>query len=148
MARIVYLVLGMVSLLLGAIGVVLPLLPTVPFMLLAAFFFARSSPRLEQWLVQHPTFGVHIQAWRTRRAISRKGKRAALVAFGLSADLDLYAGRCLSGAAAILFAGIGCRIQFAWANRERRRAEARRRPPASRTHIVPNEEVDAPRGSG
>jgi uncharacterized membrane protein YbaN (DUF454 family) len=89
MARIIYLLLGMVSLLLGAIGVVLPLLPTVPFMLLAAFFFARSSPRLEQWLVQHPTFGVHIQAWRTRRAISRKGKRAALVAFGLSAALGL-----------------------------------------------------------
>ena len=89
MVRIVYLSLGMLSLLLGTIGVVLPLLPTVPFMLLAAFFFARSSPRLEQWLVEHPSFGHHIHAWRTRRAISRKGKAAALVCFAASAVLGL-----------------------------------------------------------
>jgi uncharacterized membrane protein YbaN (DUF454 family) len=87
--RIVYLASGVISLLLGAIGIVVPLLPTVPFMLLAAFFFARSSPRLEQWLVHHPRFGVHIQTWRTRRAISRKGKRAAIIAFGFSAVLGL-----------------------------------------------------------
>lgn len=85
MVRIVYRMLGMISLLLGAIGVVVPLLPTVPFMLLAAFFFARSNPRLEQWLLRHPGFGHHIQAWRTRRAISRKGKTAALAAFAASA---------------------------------------------------------------
>jgi uncharacterized membrane protein YbaN (DUF454 family) len=89
MVRIVYLALGMMSLLLGAVGVVVPLLPTVPFMLLAAFFFARSSPRLERWLVQHPSFGHHIQAWRTRRAISRKGKTAALACFGASAILGI-----------------------------------------------------------
>jgi uncharacterized membrane protein YbaN (DUF454 family) len=87
MVRILYLLLGLISLLLGAVGVVVPLLPTVPFMLLAAFFFARSSPRLEGWLVQHPRFGSHIQAWRTRRAISRKGKVAALLAFAASAVL-------------------------------------------------------------
>jgi uncharacterized membrane protein YbaN (DUF454 family) len=89
MVRIVYLALGMISLLIGAVGVVVPLLPTVPFMLLAAFFFARSYPRLERWLVQHPSFGRHIQAWRTRRAISRKGKAAALACFGLSAILGM-----------------------------------------------------------
>lgn len=89
MVRIVYLLLGMASLLLGAIGVVVPLLPTVPFMLLAAFFFARSSPRMEQWLVRHPGFGHHIQAWRTRRAISRKGKTAALACFAASAILGI-----------------------------------------------------------
>lgn len=87
MVRLVYLLLGMASLLLGAVGVVVPLLPTVPFMLLAAFFFARSSPALERWLVEHPRFGPHIQAWRTRRAISRKGKAGALVCFAASAVL-------------------------------------------------------------
>jgi uncharacterized membrane protein YbaN (DUF454 family) len=79
----------MISLLIGAVGVVVPLLPTVPFMLLAAFFFARSSPRLERWLVQHPSFGHHIQAWRARRAISRKGKAAALACFAASAVLGI-----------------------------------------------------------
>jgi uncharacterized membrane protein YbaN (DUF454 family) len=89
MVRILYLILGLISLMLGAAGVVLPLVPTVPFILLAAFFFARSSPRLERWLVEHPRFGDHIEAWRTRRAISRRGKGAALACFAASAIVGL-----------------------------------------------------------
>lgn len=89
MARLLYLLLGWASLALGAVGLVLPLLPTVPFVILAAFFFARGSPRLEQWLTGHPQFGPHIEAWRKRGAISRKGKRAALICFGMSALLGL-----------------------------------------------------------
>ena len=84
-----YRLLGFLSLLLGGAGIVLPLLPTVPFVILAAFFFAKGSPRLERWLVEHPQFGPHISAWRTRGAISRKGKRAALAAFGASAAVGL-----------------------------------------------------------
>jgi uncharacterized membrane protein YbaN (DUF454 family) len=87
MRRLLYLCLGFASVALGAAGVVLPLLPTVPFMLLAAFFFARSSPRLEAWIVEHPRFGPHIKAWRTSGTISPAGKRAALFAFAFSAVL-------------------------------------------------------------
>lgn len=87
--RLVYLGLGGLALLLAAAGAVLPLLPTVPFVLLAAFFFARGHPPLEAWLLRHPTFGPHIASWRARGAISRKGKRAALAAFALSAVLGL-----------------------------------------------------------
>ncbi len=83
--RAIYLIVGLLSLLLGGIGLVLPILPTVPFIILAAFCFTRSSPRLEQWLIRHERFGPHIQAWRSRGAISRVGKRAALVAFAASA---------------------------------------------------------------
>jgi hypothetical protein len=72
---------------LGAAGVVLPLLPTVPFILLAAFCFARSDERLARRLEEHPAFGPHIAAWRTSRAVSRKGKRAAWTAFAVSAAL-------------------------------------------------------------
>lgn len=89
MRRLLYLGLGLASVALGALGVVLPLLPTVPFMLLAAFFFARSSPRLEAWIVEHPRFGPHIRAWRERGAISPAGKRAALAAFAFSALIGL-----------------------------------------------------------
>ena len=85
MLRIGFLVGGLLSLLLGGIGVFLPLLPTVPFVILAAFCFARSSPRLERWLVGHERFGPHIVAWRSKGAISRAGKQAALVAFAASA---------------------------------------------------------------
>ena len=87
--RLLYLLLGGLSLLLGAIGAVVPLLPTVPFVLLAAFFFARGHPPLEAWLLRHPSFGPHITAWRARGAISRRGKIAALAAFGLSALIGL-----------------------------------------------------------
>jgi uncharacterized protein len=89
MRRLLYLGLGFASVALGALGVVLPLLPTVPFMLLAAFFFARSSPRLEAWIVGHRRFGPHIRAWRDKGAISRAGKRAAFAAFAISALLGL-----------------------------------------------------------
>lgn len=89
LARVLYLLAGLLSLALGVIGAFLPLLPTVPLMLLAAFCFSRSSPRLEAWLVDHPRFGPHIRAWKARGAISRAGKHAALVAFGASALLGL-----------------------------------------------------------
>ena len=89
MKRQLYLAAGLVSLALGSIGIILPLLPTVPFVILAAFCFANSSPRLESWLVDHPVFGVHIINWRERRAITRRGKWAATVAFVVSCVLAL-----------------------------------------------------------
>ena len=85
MRRLLYLGLGFVSVGLGTAGIFLPLLPTVPFMLLAAYFFARSSPRLEARILDHPRFGPHVRAWRERGAISPAGKRAALFAFAFSA---------------------------------------------------------------
>ena len=87
MKRLMYLTIGFASVALGAVGVVLPLLPTVPFMLLAAFCFARSSPVLERRIVEHPRFARHIAAWREEGAISRKAKGAALAAFAVSACL-------------------------------------------------------------
>ena len=77
MSRTLYLISGFLALGLGGLGVLLPLLPTVPFIILAAYCFARSDETLERWLVEHPTFGTHIRLWRERGAISPKGKRAA-----------------------------------------------------------------------
>lgn len=58
---------------------ILPLVPTVPFMLLAAFCFARSSQKLHDWLLAHPVFGPAIVDWRRNGAISRRGKSIATV---------------------------------------------------------------------
>lgn len=80
---------GVVALLLGAIGIVLPLLPTVPFVILAAFCFARGHPAWEARLIAHPVFGPHIRAWREQGSISRRGKGMALAAFALSAAVGL-----------------------------------------------------------
>lgn len=79
------------ALLVGLVGMFLPLLPTVPFMLLAAFCFARGNPRVERWLVEHPRFGPPITAWREHGAISPAGKRAALIALAISAIVGIAA---------------------------------------------------------
>lgn len=89
MGRLIYLASGYAALGLGAVGLFLPLLPTVPFVILAAFCFARSNPDLEARLVNHPLFGPHIRRWRERGAISRRGKMAALLAFFVSAVVAL-----------------------------------------------------------
>ncbi|MDX3910457.1 MAG: YbaN family protein [Sphingobium sp.] len=89
MKRWLYLIAGFLALALGIAGAVLPLLPTVPFIILAAFCFARSSPKLERQLLEHRHFGPHIQRWRSDGAVSRKGKRAATAAFAMSALLGL-----------------------------------------------------------
>lgn len=82
--RRVWLVCGMAALATGTIGIAVPLLPTVPFYILAAFCFARSNAAWEARLLNHPRFGPHIMAWRTKGAISRKGKFAASGAFAIS----------------------------------------------------------------
>lgn len=78
---------GLISLALGIIGAFLPLLPTVPFIILAAFCFARSNPVWEEKLLSHPRYGPHIRAWREKGAISRRGKWAATAAFIFSIAL-------------------------------------------------------------
>lgn len=79
-ARALWLTLGMLSTACGIAGIVMPLVPTTPFLLLAAFSFARSSPRLHDWLVTHPRLGPPINDWRVHRAISRRAKIVAVVA--------------------------------------------------------------------
>lgn len=91
-ARAVWIFVGIVSLALGAIGIFLPLLPTTPFLILAAFAFANSSNRLHTWLVEHNVFGPFIANWRRYGAISRPAKIASVLSMiaviGLSMLLD------------------------------------------------------------
>ncbi|MBJ3785135.1 YbaN family protein [Devosia sediminis] len=76
--RPLYLILGLASTAVGIAGAFLPLVPTTPLLILATWFFARSSPRLERWLVEHPKFGPLLRAWREEGAIPRRAKIAAL----------------------------------------------------------------------
>ena len=82
MTRFLWTALGVFSLGLGAIGVILPLLPTTPLVLFAAFSFAKGSPRLRQRLVEHRIFGPIIADWERHGAISRRYKILACVAMG------------------------------------------------------------------
>lgn len=75
--RLGWLALGFLFVALGVIGALLPLMPTTIFLILAAGCFARSSPRLEAWLLDHPRVGPTLRAWRRDGAIPRRGKLLA-----------------------------------------------------------------------
>ena len=77
--RWVYLALGWIFFATGVAGIVLPVLPATPFMLLSLWGFSKSSPRLEAWLLAHRVFGAPLRAWRAHRVIPL---RAKLIAWG------------------------------------------------------------------
>lgn len=105
MIRPLWLVFGLTALALGLIGLLLPLLPTVPFLLLSAFCFARSSRRLHTWLVGHETLGPPIRDWQERGAVSRRAKvfatASVLAALALSWQLGFGATVLVVQAAAL-----------------------------------------------
>jgi len=88
-ARLTWLVVGLVALALGAIGIAVPLLPTTPLILLAAFAFARSSNRLHEWLITHDVFGTLIDNWQRHGAISRRAKIASVVSMAALLAISL-----------------------------------------------------------
>lgn len=87
-----YALVGWLSVGLALAGSVLPLLPTVPFLLLAAVCFSRASPRFHTWLVEHPRLGPPIETWRQHRAISRSAKRLAMLSIAASFGISLLIG--------------------------------------------------------
>ena len=74
LVQLLWRTLALVSLALGLAGVVLPVLPTVPFLLLAAWAAGRGWPALEAWLLNHPHFGASIRRWREHGAVPRRAK--------------------------------------------------------------------------
>jgi len=83
-------IVGGLSLLLGFLGIFLPVLPTTPFVLLASACFMRSSPRFNQWLVAHKTFGPIIENWHQHRAVTRKVKLRGAIAMVASFSFSIY----------------------------------------------------------
>lgn len=88
--RWIWLVCGAISLSTGVIGIVLPVLPTTPFVLLAAYCFARGSERYEQWLLNHPRFGPMVRDWRANRAVPLRAKQFAWVMMLLSSAFSWW----------------------------------------------------------
>ncbi|ATF09897.1 hypothetical protein BTN50_1418 [Candidatus Enterovibrio altilux] len=81
---------GWLCVILGCIGIFLPLLPTTPFLLLASACFVRGSPTIAGWLHQHPTFGPIIYNWKQYRAVDRRIKWRANIFIVLSFFISIY----------------------------------------------------------
>ncbi|MEM7440144.1 MAG: YbaN family protein [Pseudomonadota bacterium] len=111
--KILWFLAGSLALGLGLLGIPLPGLPTVPFLILAAFCFARSSDRVHAWLVNHPKLGPPIKDWQERGAISRQAKIYASMAIAASFGISLWMGLPTWGlvAQAIVLA---CVSTFIW----------------------------------
>ena len=82
--------LGLLCVLLGIIGVALPVMPTTPFLILALACFARSSSALESWLLNHPRFGTTLQHWRAHQVVPVKAKYAASIGMLIGFIFLLY----------------------------------------------------------
>lgn len=103
--------LGLAATAMGMAGVALPIVPTTPFLLVAVWAFARSSPRLESWLRDHPRLGPPVKAWEERRAIPRGAKAVAVASLPLSGLMIHAAG---AGLAVTIAAGLTLACAGGW----------------------------------
>ncbi|KAA5970107.1 DUF454 family protein [Pantoea sp. M_9] len=90
MQRFLLLSLGWLAIVLGTLGIVLPLLPTTPFVLLAAWCFARSSPRFHHWLLWRSPFGRYLRHWQRHRAMPPGAKGRAIVLIIITFAFSLW----------------------------------------------------------
>lgn len=112
-SRPLWLALGCLFVVLGFVGALLPLMPTTIFLILAAACFARCSPRLEAWLLNHRRFGPTLRVWREDGAIGPQAKLMACLGMAVgyalfwwsarpSLTVDLIVGLALAGCAAFI----------------------------------------------
>ena len=88
--RAIYVTLGTICVGLGALGVVLPLMPTTVFLLLAAFFYSRSSDRFHAWLMHNRVFGEYVRNYHEGRGMTAKHKARALIMLWATIALSLW----------------------------------------------------------
>ncbi|MEO9655102.1 YbaN family protein [Marinomonas sp.] len=87
--RIFYLLLGWFSLITGIIGIFLPLLPTTPLVLLAAWCFSKSSERFHTWLLNHKFFGPIVSDWQSNDGIPRRSRNRAIIFMWLGMAISI-----------------------------------------------------------
>lgn len=88
--RTIYLILGFFFLLLALIGILIPVLPTTPLLLLSGAMFLRSSKKLYHWLTTHPVYGRYVDAYLRYKAVNPRSKITAMVLLWLSLGVSFY----------------------------------------------------------
>lgn len=110
--KYIFFFLGSLSLLLGGIGILIPVLPTTPFLLLTAFFYLRSSKKMYNWLIYHKIFGVYIQSYLIYKAVTLKAKIGALVFLWLTLGISMFLLESLHIRIFLCLIGIGVTIHL------------------------------------
>ncbi len=101
---------GSVSLVLGLVGVVLPGLPTTPFILLAAACYAKASPRLHTWLLNHRWMGPMLRDWERDHSLTRRTKTVAVLSMAIMVGFSIWSFRSKPVVQALLLATAGVGI--------------------------------------
>lgn len=89
MKKILYILVGSIAVVLGAVGAVVPMLPTVPFLMLAAFCFARSSDRLNRWLKETKLYRENLKDLAERRGMTKRAKIRVMVTVTILMSIGL-----------------------------------------------------------
>lgn len=110
--RYLILCLGTLSLVLGVVGIFIPVLPTTPFLLLSAYLYAKSSKRLYHWLLGHKILGNYIYQYVTYRAVSRQVKIFSLITLWLSLFISFILVPLLSIRILLVIIGLGVSIHI------------------------------------
>lgn len=101
--KLLWLMIGIVSMVLGAIGVVLPVLPTTPFLLLAYFSFAKGSDRFHMWFIETKLYKKHLESFVTSRSMTLKTKLCILLPASAMLILAMLAMSNIYGRVFIVF---------------------------------------------
>lgn len=113
MQRTILIIIGWLAVVLGTLGVVLPLLPTTPFILLAAWCFARSSPRFHHWLLYRSWFGGYLRYWQKHRAMPPGAKPRAIAVILITFSISLWLVKMM-WVRILLLAILTCLLIFMW----------------------------------
>ena len=101
--KLLWIMIGIVSMVLGAIGVVLPVLPTTPFLLLASFCFAKGSDRFHKWFIGTKLYKKHLESFVTSRSMTLKTKLCILLPASAMLILAMFAMSNIYGRVFIVF---------------------------------------------
>ncbi|WP_225376268.1 DUF454 family protein [Klebsiella pneumoniae] len=113
MPPVILTIIGWLAVALGTLGVFLPLLPTTPFILLAAWCFARSSPRFHQWLLYCSWFGGYLRHWQQYHAMPRGAKLRAIAMIVVTFAISLWLVK-LTWVRIMLLVILACLLIFMW----------------------------------